>query len=90
MHEIPNECKKDNAVYHLKLHVSNRSLVFQMGELNLRLFGFFLASRRSQNTCPHTMRCFSPVTVLTLCYICSAGPYLIKRNFLNLLNLDVT
>lgn len=55
MHVIPNEYKKDNTVYHLKLHVSNRSPVFQVGELNLRLFVYFLASRRSQNTCLHKM-----------------------------------
>lgn len=89
MHGIPNECKKDNTVYHLKLHVSNRSPVFQMGELYRRLFDFFFASR-SQSTCLHTIRCFIPVTVLTLCYMCSAGPYLTKRNFSNLLSLDVT
>lgn len=90
MHEISNDCKKDNAMYCLKLHVSNRSPVFQMGELYCRLFGFFLASRRSRSTCPHTIGCFIPVTVLTLCYMCSAGPYLIKRNFWNLLSLGVT
>lgn len=77
-------------MYHLKLHVSNRSPVFQMGELNLSLLGFFLANRRSQDTCPHTVRRFIPVTVLTLRYVCSAGPYLIQRNFSNLLNSDVT
>lgn len=28
MHEVPDECEKDNAVYQLQLHVSNRSSIF--------------------------------------------------------------
>ncbi|NXS00042.1 PTER protein, partial [Oxylabes madagascariensis] len=35
----------------------------------LGLFVFFLASRRSQNACPHTIRCLTPVTVLTVFYM---------------------
>lgn len=46
MHEVLNECEKDNAVYQLKVHVSNRSPVFQKGELNLRLLVLFLVSRK--------------------------------------------
>lgn len=59
MHEVPYECEKDNAVYQLKVHVSNRSPVFQKGELNLRLLVLFLASRKLQNTYPCTTKFFS-------------------------------
>lgn len=58
MHEVPDECEKDSALYQLKLHVSNRTPVFQKDELNLRLLVLFLASRKSQNTYPCIMRGF--------------------------------
>lgn len=56
MYEVPDECEKDSAMYQLQLHVSNRSSIFQKGELNLRLFVLFLTSSKLQNTCSHTMK----------------------------------
>lgn len=80
---LMHDWKKDSSVYQVKLHVSNISSVFQ----HLMLLFLFL----TQNILPSYHEIFFfPFTVLTLCSICSAGAYLIQRNFWNLLNLDAT